>query len=113
MNAQQTWKRGWYLWQSGDLERGATIMHDQRRAAALERIVARQARKIDALKKTINDAIDLGFAYGDTDGSHHRKWTIDQMVRILSGDDYAKNVAQACDGSDGPNTYSWDVGIAR
>jgi hypothetical protein len=60
----------------------------------------------------INAAIDLAVRYGSIDGAHHKAWVIDQMVRALSGDGYAELVAAACDGEDGPETYSWDEGIA-
>ena len=57
----------------------------------------------------------LGFAeYGQFDGSHHKTWVIDQMVRALhdTEDDYNQWVADYCDGEDGPETYEWDTGIA-
>lgn len=34
------------------------------------------------------------------------------MVRILAGDDYESIVANAKAGEDGPETYSWEEGIA-
>lgn len=46
------------------------------------------------------------------DGSHHKDWVIDQMVRALVGDGYDRWVADRKNGIDGPETYSWDVGIA-
>lgn len=70
------------------------------------------------------------------DGAHHKQWIIDQMVRALTGcsmvertavdhrgraytyftqgesDEYLAWVADYCDGEDGPETYSWDCGIA-
>ena len=49
--------------------------------------------------------------YGALDGSHHKMWVVDQMVRVLA-DDYGEWVRQFEDGDDGPNTYDWDVGIA-
>lgn len=60
----------------------------------------------------IKAAIELAVQYGGIDGAHHKTWVIDQMVRILAGDDYEKTVAEACDGEDGPETYEWDCGIA-
>lgn len=63
-------------------------------------------------KKQIDYAIELSVRYGGIDGAHHKMWVIDQMVRALAGDDYARIVAEACDGEDGPDTYEWDVGIA-
>lgn len=59
----------------------------------------------------IPDAIALAFQYGGIDGDHHKAWVIDQMIRILAGDGYARLVAEANDGEDGPNTYTWNEGI--
>ena len=60
----------------------------------------------------ITAALTLAVDYGGIDGAHHKDWVIDQMVRVLAGDDYDKIVAKACAGEDGPQTYSWNVGIA-
>jgi len=63
-------------------------------------------------KRKVKKAMELGIRYGQIDGSHHKDWVIDQMIRILAGGDYARIVAEACDGEDGPTSYSWHVGIA-
>ena len=63
-------------------------------------------------KETNQKALDMAVQYGGIDGAHHKDWVIDQIVRILAGDDYEKVVADACAGEDGPNTYTWDEGIA-
>lgn len=60
----------------------------------------------------INEAIDLAVRYGGIDGDHHKAWVIDQMIRILAGERYDQIVREACDGEDGPDTYSWETGIA-
>ena len=60
----------------------------------------------------IKEAIELAVQYGGIDGAHHKAWVIDQVVRVLAGDNYDKIVDDACAGVDGPNTYSWDCGIA-
>ena len=57
-------------------------------------------------------AIELAVRYGGIDGDHHKAWVIDQMVRILAGDEYESVVRMACNGEDGPNTYTWETGIA-
>ena len=57
-------------------------------------------------------ALDIAFQHGQTDGAHHKAWVIDQMVRALEGDTYAEWVALYKSGSDGPDTYEWDQGIA-
>lgn len=60
----------------------------------------------------IQAAIDIAVQHGGHDGAHHKDWVIDQMVRELAGDRYDKIVAEACNGEDGPETYTWETGIA-
>ena len=60
----------------------------------------------------IKAAIDLIVQYSGIDGAHHKDWVMDQVVRVLAGDQYEQIVKDACDGEDGPNTYSWEIGIA-
>ena len=81
-------------------------------------------------------ALDFAYQYGSTDGSHHKMWVIDQMVKALTGcpmikekfidcngneytyecqgesDEYKKWVIEHNDGEDGPETYEWDEGCA-
>lgn len=57
-------------------------------------------------------AIELAVRYGGIDGAHHKAWVIDQMVRILAGDEYENVVRDAKAGEDGTETYEWDEGIA-
>lgn len=59
----------------------------------------------------IEEALSLA-EYGQIDGAHHKTWTIDQMVRVLTGDNYDAWVAEYRRGEDGPETYEWDTGIA-
>jgi hypothetical protein len=60
----------------------------------------------------IVDAINIAIRFGGIAGDHHKAWVIDQMVRKLAGDDYEQIVKDAKNGADGPDTYSWDEGIA-
>ena len=60
----------------------------------------------------IDKAIEIAVKYGGIDGAHHKDWVIDQMVRALAGDQYDAVVAEACRGNDGPQTYSWETGVA-
>ena len=76
----------------------------------------------------ITKALDYARRYGGTDGAHHKDWVIDQMVRALTNcpdnstssynsvqgksKEYKKYIADCCAGEDGPETYSWDEGIA-
>lgn len=97
---------------------------------------ALKAAVIEDLKSRSDKALDYAVQYGGIDGNHHKAWVIDQMVRALTGcpeiqetatdangreytytsqgesDEYKKLVADARAGSDGPETYDWDVGIA-
>lgn len=57
-------------------------------------------------------ALELAVRYGGIDGDHHKLWVIDQMVRALAGKHYDALISEARAGEDGPETYSWDVGIA-
>lgn len=60
----------------------------------------------------ITAALDLAVRYGQIDGDHHKAWVIDQIVRVLTGEGYERLIREANDGEDGPDTYSWNTGIA-
>ncbi|GIH07445.1 hypothetical protein Rhe02_55120 [Rhizocola hellebori] len=88
------------------------------------------------LQERIDAALHIADMYGQADGEHHKTWAIDQMVRALTdcpevekedfdylgeaytytaygeSGEYQRFVAAHNDGQDGPDTYSWDVGIA-
>ena len=76
-----------------------------------EEIVQAKHMGISALEKQINRdlALDLAWRYGQIDGSHHKMWVIDQMIRTLCGseEEYKKWVAKYND-----DDYEWDCGIA-
>ena len=36
-------------------------------------------------KEKIKKALDIAIRYGGIDGAHHKDWTIDQIVRALTG----------------------------
>lgn len=86
-------------------------------------------------KSKVDKAIQIGVRYGRVDGDHHKMWVIDQMIRALTGcpmvkklattggneyeyedqgesEEYKNTVREACAGEEGPDTYSWDCGIA-
>jgi chromosome segregation ATPase len=88
-----------------------------------------------SIEQRVAKALELAPS-GQTDGAHHKMWTIDQMVRALTGcpmvtktakdvhgteytfeaqgesEAYKAFVADARDGAEGPETYDWDTGIA-
>lgn len=61
-------------------------------------------------EERIAAALNTAHVYGQDDGSHHKAWCIDQMVRALTGPDYEEWIAAYRYGDDGPETYSWDEG---
>ena len=69
--------------------------------------VAEVAREYLRLRESVQKAVAVGIRYGQIDGSHHRLWVIDQMLRELLGKEYDEAIAENCDESCG-----WDTGIA-
>ncbi|WP_312271579.1 hypothetical protein [Pseudomonas sp.] len=65
----------------------------------------------DAIQRR-DEALDMARRFGQIPGSHHQAWVIDQMCRVLLGDEYETWVADAKAGEDGPDTYDWNTGIA-
>jgi hypothetical protein len=57
-------------------------------------------------------ALGMIYRYGGIDGSHHKQWVIDQIVRILTGDGYAEWVACYNRSEGSAFEYQWDEGIA-
>lgn len=62
-------------------------------------------------KDKIKEAKRLIVNYGRFDGAHHKDWVLDQIFRVLCGDEYNGEVVKSMDGGDGPATYSWEIGI--
>lgn len=62
------------------------------------------------LQDHIEKALEIAKNYSQDDGSHHKAWAIDQMVRALTTSDYEDWIAEYRQGDDGPETYSWDEG---
>lgn len=46
------------------------------------------------------------------DGEHHKQWTLDQVLRILTGEEYENVIAKFETGEDGTQAYEWDTGVA-
>ena len=60
------------------------------------------------LEKKRDEAMKIALEYGTIDGSHHKQWVIDQMVRALMGDQYPQFVLK----HDAGGEYEWKQGIA-
>jgi hypothetical protein len=72
--------------------------------AKLQRLADRYAR-VDLVLDLIRDN-------GGAPGSDHKQWILDQVVRILTGDEYLRWLKEYANGEDGPATYEWDEGVA-
>ena len=64
------------------------------------------------VQPNVERALRIAYEYGAIQGDHHRAWVIDQMVRALTGSDYAEWVRERKAGADGSETHYWDEGIA-
>ena len=66
----------------------------------------------DIGEKEYRNIMRLIEQFGGIDGEHHKQWVIDQIVQVLTGEDYPEWVADMKDGEDGPDTFTWEEGIA-
>lgn len=81
--------------------------------ALLKAAAARPAIDLMIRSSEVAAALELISSYGGIDGAHHKQWVLDQVVRVLLGPGaYERWVIEQKAGEDGPNTYSWDGGIA-
>lgn len=61
---------------------------------------------------------EILYNYSQIDGAHHKAWCLDQITRILHGDEYEKFVHdyEHLDNEGNPlsedDKYEWDCGIA-
>lgn len=92
------------------LEDGAA-QEPERVVGEVTAIIQRHTNGTSAAQRGLKDALALAHCYSQTDGSHHKAWVIDQMVRALTGPSYDEWIAAYRAGEDGPETYSWDEGI--
>lgn len=85
----------------------------RKKAEDAQRIISDSVfARIQELEDRVDRALDTASIFGGIDGSHHKTWVIDQMVRALTGDKYRTWVERVCDGNEGPDTYTWETGIA-
>ena len=63
-------------------------------------------------KERIEKALSIAWGYAQINGSHHKMWTIDQMVRALceSEEEYIKWV-EAYEVPYDDRRYEWNTGI--
>ena len=69
---------------------------------------------MDEKEERIQRALNIAWRYAQIDGSHHKMWAIDQMVRVLCGNE--KKYVDWVKAYETPITeddyYTWDIGIA-
>lgn len=67
----------------------------------------------ECLVTMIGRALKVIAEDGSIDGSHHKQWVLDQVVHFLTGtgENYQKWITAHNTGPEGPNSYSWDIGI--
>jgi len=58
-------------------------------------------------KEKIDKALEVILDYWGIDGDHHKQWVIDQVVRLLTGENYDDWVSEYEKYDD-----DWDSGIA-
>lgn len=65
------------------------------------------------MKERIKKTLNIAWSYGQIDGSHHKMWVIDQMIRALceNEEEYA-NWVMTYETPDGEDYWEWDMGIA-
>lgn len=66
------------------------------------------AAEKDAIQRR-DKALEIAERFGNVRGSHHQAWVIDQMCRVLLGDEYNSWVAETAASRE---PASWDTGIA-
>ena len=69
------------------------------------------------MEHRIEKALNIAWQYGTIDGSHHKMWVIDQMVRALRGSeeeylDWVKKYETPIIDGEHTEYYEWDTGIA-
>ena len=62
----------------------------------------------EKLQTVIDTAIALAIRHGGHDGVHHKAWVIDQVLRILAGNDYQRIITESLVGADGPSMSKYD-----
>lgn len=66
----------------------------------------------DELESRVQKALEVAAEYSQFDGSHHKSWAIDQMVRVLTGNDYKSWVSNYEFAEKTQEEYVWETGVA-
>lgn len=68
--------------------------------------------ELERAENKIEKALTLAYNFAQIDGDHHKAWTLDQIVRALTGADYNQWINDYQQVTNGEPMYSWDEGIA-
>ena len=90
-------------------EKKVALVKHELEVAVLQRLLQDSQHRVEDLEVQKQEALGVAMSYGNTYGSHHKMWVIDQMVRKLCGDDetYKVWIMTHNDGEDGPDTHEW------
>ena len=70
---------------------------------------------MEKIEKRIDEAVEIALDCSQYDGDHHKMWVIDQMLRVLLGENkYKKTIEKWCEEETEDEDWpaSWDEGIA-
>ncbi len=74
----------------------------------MNEIIKQTLEKHEILEEKIQKAIDIALKYNYIDGKEHKKWIIDQMVKVLAEGKYDE-IIEKVNSQDG---YEWEEGIS-
>lgn len=65
------------------------------------------------LERDVWYAVDLILTYGQVDGAHHKMWLIDQVLRMLTKENYDEIIKNWClNQEEDECELEWDIGIS-
>ena len=65
------------------------------------------------MEERIEKALKVAWEFGQINGSRHKMWVIDQIVRVLCGDEEKyRDWVETYETSYGEDYYVWDIGVA-
>lgn len=100
----------WSILACHDLSEDLEPKAENTPAPAAVEASAKTQEPMDAIQRR-DAALNLAHRFGGFEKAHNKAWLIDQMVRVLSGDEYEAWVTVQKAGEDGPDTYHWEKGI--
>ena len=75
---------------------------------SIEEELEEQMKINEDLQQRIDKVIEIAYRYAQINGTYHKMWVIDQMLRELLGNGYDKFVKEY----EADDKYTWNTGIA-